>query len=271
MAGRRGAAALSAARLAGPDPAPGAIGARPARPCSPQPAARSCSRAPSPCRSSSAAATRRAAVLRRSQPDRPRRPSSRAPAKARPAAPRQPAIAARQLHSYLSTTTSGAPTPPHFRPTSVTFVGVGGNRVVGAVIGQAGPPCSTPHVCTSLAGTSDYGGSWYGVSAPVVRRAARQRPGSASSGSRTSGTAGPSARRCMRPATAAGRGTRKTPSVSGSSTWKRPRGPAPGRCSAPALAPGRLRRHMHELLAVHLCRGQQDVDTRRRARRVRRR
>ncbi len=71
------------------------------------------------------------------------------------------------LRSYLSTTTSGAPTPPHFRPTSVTFVGVG-STLVGAVIGQAGPPCSTPHVCTSLAGTSDYGSSWYGVSAPIV-------------------------------------------------------------------------------------------------------
>jgi hypothetical protein len=72
-----------------------------------------------------------------------------------------------QERSYLSTTTSGARVPPHFRPTSVTFVGVG-SGLVGAVIGQGGPPCSTRHVCTSLAGTSDYGGSWYGVSAPVV-------------------------------------------------------------------------------------------------------
>ena len=68
--------------------------------------------------------------------------------------------------SYLSTTTSGAPAPPHFRPTSVTFVGVGPS-LVGAVIGQAGPPCTTSD-CTSLAGTSDYGTSWYGVSAPVT-------------------------------------------------------------------------------------------------------
>jgi hypothetical protein len=68
--------------------------------------------------------------------------------------------------SYLSTTTSGAPPPPHFRPTSVTFVGVGPS-LVGAVIGQAGPPCTTSD-CTSLAGTSDYGSSWYGVSAPVA-------------------------------------------------------------------------------------------------------
>jgi hypothetical protein len=65
----------------------------------------------------------------------------------------------------LSTTTSGTAPPPHFRPTSVTFVGTGSNSVVGAVIGQAGPPCATSD-CTSLAGTSDYGTTWYGVSAP---------------------------------------------------------------------------------------------------------
>ena len=67
----------------------------------------------------------------------------------------------------LSTTTSGTVPPPHFRPTSVTFVGTGSNSVVGAVIGQAGPPCATSD-CTSLAGTSNYGSSWYGVSAPVA-------------------------------------------------------------------------------------------------------
>jgi hypothetical protein len=38
---------------------------------------------------------------------------------------------------------------------------------VGAVVGQAGPPCATRY-CTSLAGTSDYGKTWYGVSAPVA-------------------------------------------------------------------------------------------------------
>jgi len=69
-------------------------------------------------------------------------------------------------YSYLSTTTSGAPVPAHFRPTSVTFVGAGAS-IVGAVIGQAGPPCATQY-CTSLAGTSDYGGAWYGVSAPYA-------------------------------------------------------------------------------------------------------
>jgi photosystem II stability/assembly factor-like uncharacterized protein len=50
----------------------------------------------------------------------------------------------------------------------VTFVGNGQGGVVGAVIGQAGPPCANPSDCTSLAGTSSYGQSWYGVSAPVA-------------------------------------------------------------------------------------------------------
>jgi hypothetical protein len=71
-----------------------------------------------------------------------------------------------QQRTTLSATTSGTAPPPHFRPTSVTFVGTG-NGLVGAVIGQAGPPCATAD-CTSLAGTSNYGQSWYGVSAPVA-------------------------------------------------------------------------------------------------------
>ena len=58
--------------------------------------------------------------------------------------------------------------PLNFQPTSVTIVGAG-SGLVGAVIGQAGTPghCSTAD-CTSLAGTSNYGASWYGVSAPVA-------------------------------------------------------------------------------------------------------
>ncbi len=72
-----------------------------------------------------------------------------------------------QQRSTLSTTTSGTIPPPHFRPTSVTFVGNAQGGVVGAVIGQAGPPCAS-QFCTSLAGTSDYGSTWYGVSAPYV-------------------------------------------------------------------------------------------------------
>jgi photosystem II stability/assembly factor-like uncharacterized protein len=67
--------------------------------------------------------------------------------------------------SALSATGSGTLVPPNFRPTSVTFVGPD----IGAVIGQAGSPghCATIY-CTSLAGTSDYGTTWYGVSAPLT-------------------------------------------------------------------------------------------------------
>ena len=67
--------------------------------------------------------------------------------------------------SSLSPGGSGIAVPPNFQPTSVTFVGT----QVGAVIGQAGHPghCYTQY-CTSLAGTSDYGSSWYGVSAPLT-------------------------------------------------------------------------------------------------------
>jgi hypothetical protein len=59
--------------------------------------------------------------------------------------------------------------PAHFQPTSITFVGNEKGGVIGAVMGQAGTPgdCATS-VCTSLAGTSNYGQSWYGVSAPVA-------------------------------------------------------------------------------------------------------
>jgi hypothetical protein len=65
----------------------------------------------------------------------------------------------------LSATSNGSAVPPNFRPTSVTFV----STQIGAVIGQAGTPgqCATNY-CTSLAGTSDYGASWYGVNAPVA-------------------------------------------------------------------------------------------------------
>ena len=59
------------------------------------------------------------------------------------------------------------PVPRNFRPTSVTFAGTGTESVVGAVIGQAGPPCATRY-CTSLAQTPDYGSTWSGLSAPLT-------------------------------------------------------------------------------------------------------
>jgi hypothetical protein len=68
--------------------------------------------------------------------------------------------------SSLAPAGSGAPVPANFQPTSVTFIGTH----TGAVIGQAGTPgkCGPPVAtdCTSLAGTSNYGHTWYGVSAP---------------------------------------------------------------------------------------------------------
>jgi hypothetical protein len=73
-----------------------------------------------------------------------------------------------QTSTGLSATTSGVPAPAHFQPTSITMI----SDSIGAVIGQAGTPghCGPPVAadCTSLAGTSDYGTSWYGVSAPVT-------------------------------------------------------------------------------------------------------
>jgi hypothetical protein len=55
------------------------------------------------------------------------------------------------------------PLPGNFQPTSITFIG----PHTGAVIGQAGTSghCASPY-CTSLAGTTDYGRTWFGVSAP---------------------------------------------------------------------------------------------------------
>ena len=55
------------------------------------------------------------------------------------------------------------PLPGNFQPTSITFIG----PHTGAVIGQAGTQghCASSF-CTSLAGTDDYGRTWFGVSAP---------------------------------------------------------------------------------------------------------
>jgi hypothetical protein len=66
----------------------------------------------------------------------------------------------------LSAVPSGDRVPGGFQPTSVTFVG----PAIGAVIGQAGTPghCAGGVNCTSLAGTNDYGRTWFGVSAPAT-------------------------------------------------------------------------------------------------------
>lgn len=70
-------------------------------------------------------------------------------------------------HTGLSAGTSGGKVPPNFQPTSITMI----SPTIGAVIGQAGTPGQCYPVkadCTSLAGTSTDGQSWYGVSAPLT-------------------------------------------------------------------------------------------------------
>jgi hypothetical protein len=104
----------------------------------------------------------RPVAVGRSSPPRPAPTGSGGSVSTKSSAPVQPGT------SRLSAEGSGSPVPPDFQPTSVTFVG----PEIGAVIGQAGTPghCGPPMPddCTSLAGTSDYGRTWYGVSAPVT-------------------------------------------------------------------------------------------------------
>jgi hypothetical protein len=99
-------------------------------------------------------------------PTRPAGPSS-APATSAPAS-QSPNPEPGAGGSALSATTSGDPVPAGFQPVSITMI----SGSIGAVIGQAGTPghCGPPVAddCTSLAGTSDDGASWYGVSAPVT-------------------------------------------------------------------------------------------------------
>jgi hypothetical protein len=92
---------------------------------------------------------------------RPARPRKRTGSPAVRSATPEPAAS-----SSLSAVPSGDPVPANFQPTSVTFVGPD----IGAVIGQAGTPgnCAGGVDCTSLAGTNDYGRSWFGVSAPAT-------------------------------------------------------------------------------------------------------
>lgn len=54
---------------------------------------------------------------------------------------------------------TGNPAPAGFRPTSVTFI----DQATGAALGQAGPPCPRTS-CTMVAGTTNYGASWFGAS-----------------------------------------------------------------------------------------------------------
>jgi hypothetical protein len=58
---------------------------------------------------------------------------------------------------------AGGPIPPNFRPTSITFIGTD----IGWAIGQAGPSCYNPGICTSVVLTRDGGRTWRGIHAPV--------------------------------------------------------------------------------------------------------
>ena len=87
---------------------------------------------------------------------------------------------------------------------------------------RAIPAIATPRYCTSLAGTSDYGSSWYGVSAPRHRRAVRRHRGQPASLPQPPGRLGlrPRAlghphRRCALEAGADGR-------APGHRRWRRP-------------------------------------------------
>jgi hypothetical protein len=66
--------------------------------------------------------------------------------------------------SSLSQARAGAAVADRFQPSSITFV----SSRLGAAIGQGQPAgqCTGQATCTSVAGTSDYGKTWFGVSAP---------------------------------------------------------------------------------------------------------
>jgi hypothetical protein len=94
----------------------------------------------------------------------PSPPRSRTPS--RKASPNSRSARRTRNTTGLSRTTSGTLPPANFRPTSITMIGEGIGAVIGQA-GQAGSPCAT-QFCTSLAGTSSWGASWYGVSAPLT-------------------------------------------------------------------------------------------------------
>lgn len=68
--------------------------------------------------------------------------------------------------SSLSQARAGAAVADRFQPTSITFV----SSRLGAALGQGRPAgqCSGTPTCTSLAGTDDYGKTWFGVTAPAA-------------------------------------------------------------------------------------------------------
>ncbi len=93
-------------------------------------------------------------------PDRVAAGGLRTPPAASPRRPASPLRSAAPHAAQGPPLAAGAGVPAAgFRPSSVTFVG----PYHGAVLGQAG---ACPRACTALAGTADYGASWYRVGAP---------------------------------------------------------------------------------------------------------
>jgi photosystem II stability/assembly factor-like uncharacterized protein len=68
--------------------------------------------------------------------------------------------------SSLSQARAGATVADRFQPTSITFV----SSRLGAAIGQGhqAGQCAGQSTCTSVAGTDDYGKTWFGVTAPAA-------------------------------------------------------------------------------------------------------
>lgn len=93
----------------------------------------------------------------------PSGPGTRSPSPSRSGSrPATPSGSARPLGpgTGLAAGDSRIPVPAGFQPQSVTFVG----SHTGAALGQIGPPCTGN--CVALAGTSNYGQSWYAISGP---------------------------------------------------------------------------------------------------------
>jgi BNR/Asp-box repeat protein len=87
---------------------------------------------------------------------------------ARPSARHRPSATPSAVPSSSAPPPELPAAPGNFQATSVTFVGAN----TGFVLGQAGIPgqCGPPrkYICTSIAGTTDHGGTWHGVVAPVT-------------------------------------------------------------------------------------------------------
>ena len=252
-------AAQPAAGLAGPDPAPG--------PAAQDPAGRL---RRGRLRRGTRGRRRRAAARQRRQAGRDPIPRSAIGARAAvrsTRARRQHATSATSNTSAsapdhaahrLSTTHVGTPPPPHFRPTSVTFVG-SRRRQRRRRGHRPGRTAVRDQYCTSLAGTSDYGSTWYGVSAPIAPgpdgstgvsqlRFANLRDGWAF---------GPALVRDQRRRLAVAPGGHRRPAGHRRRGRERPRLRGVRHVHRHR---SRLRRQLHQLLALHLGRGQHDLD-----------